>query len=107
MRRHPKNRIVAGERKCSHNDSFDRNGLISSVEPHWSTFRSGSYLGISLVAQTSSGHWYKLWPGAPFLAFFARSGVQCDKNDYRGILAGLEGVSGKKAVDSETMTVKN
>ena len=46
-------------------------------------------------------------PGAPFLAFFARSGMQCDKNDYRGILAGLEGVSGKKAVDSETMTVKN
>jgi len=33
--------------------------------------------------------------------------VQCDKNDYRGILAGLEGVTGKKAVDSETMTVKN
>ena len=31
--------------------------------------------------------------------------LQCDKNDYRGILAGLEGVSGKKAVDSETMTV--
>jgi hypothetical protein len=46
-------------------------------------------------------------PGAPFLAFFARSGIQCDKNDYRGILAGLEGVSGKKAVDSETMTVEN
>jgi hypothetical protein len=106
MRRHPKNRIVAGERKCSHNDSFDRNGLISSVEPHWSTFRSGSYLGISLVAQTSSGHCRvpHFSPGAPFLAFFARSGVQCDKNDYRGILAG---VSGKKAVDSGTMTVKN
>src|SRR5437660_610042 len=33
--------------------------------------------------------------------------VQCDKNDYRGVLAGLEGVSGKKAIDSETMTVKN
>jgi hypothetical protein len=33
--------------------------------------------------------------------------VQCDKNDYRGVLAGLEGVTGKKAVDSETMTVKN
>ena len=33
--------------------------------------------------------------------------VQCDKNEYRGILAGLEGVSGKKAVDSDTMTVKN
>jgi hypothetical protein len=33
--------------------------------------------------------------------------MQCDKNQYRGILAGLEGVSGKKAVDSEAMTVKN
>lgn len=33
--------------------------------------------------------------------------MQCDKNEYRGILAGLEGVSGKKAVDSESMTVKN
>jgi len=33
--------------------------------------------------------------------------MQCDKNEYRGILAGLEGVSGKKAVDSTTMTVKN
>jgi CxxC motif-containing protein (DUF1111 family) len=33
--------------------------------------------------------------------------MQCDKNEYRGILAGLEGVSGKKAVDSEAMTVKN
>lgn len=33
--------------------------------------------------------------------------VQCDKNEYRGILAGLEGISGKKAVDSAAMTVKN
>jgi len=33
--------------------------------------------------------------------------IQCDKNDYRGVLAALEGVSGKKAVDSDTMTVKN
>jgi hypothetical protein len=33
--------------------------------------------------------------------------MQCDKNDYRGILAALEGVSGKKAVNSESMTVKN
>src|SRR5262249_8681878 len=32
--------------------------------------------------------------------------MQCDKTEYRGILAGLEGVSGKKAVDSTTMTVK-
>ncbi len=33
--------------------------------------------------------------------------MQCDKHDYRGILAGLEGVTGKKAVDSDAMTVKN
>jgi hypothetical protein len=33
--------------------------------------------------------------------------MQCDKNDYRGILTGLEGVTGKKAVNSEAMTVKN
>lgn len=32
---------------------------------------------------------------------------QADKSDYRGILAGLEGVTGKKAVDSDAMTVKN
>ncbi len=33
--------------------------------------------------------------------------MQCDKNDYRGVLTGLEGITGKKAVDSEAMTVKN
>lgn len=33
--------------------------------------------------------------------------MQCDKNDYRGILLGLESVTGKKAVDSDAMTVKN
>jgi hypothetical protein len=33
--------------------------------------------------------------------------AQCDKNDYRGALAGLDGVTGKKAVDSEAMTIKN
>jgi hypothetical protein len=32
---------------------------------------------------------------------------QADKNDYRGVLAGLEGVTGKKAVNSDAMTVKN
>jgi hypothetical protein len=33
--------------------------------------------------------------------------MQCDKNDYRGVLSGLEGVTGKKAVDSAALTVKN
>jgi hypothetical protein len=32
---------------------------------------------------------------------------QADKNDYRGVLAGLEGITGKKAVNSDSMTVKN
>jgi len=32
--------------------------------------------------------------------------MQCDKNDYRGILAAIEGITGKKAVDSDAMTVK-
>lgn len=32
---------------------------------------------------------------------------QADKNEYRGLLAGLEGITGKKAVNSENMTVKN
>jgi hypothetical protein len=33
--------------------------------------------------------------------------MQCDKNDYRGLLAALEGLTGKKAVDSDAMSVKN
>jgi hypothetical protein len=32
---------------------------------------------------------------------------QADKDDYRGLLIGLEGVTGKKAVDSVGMGVKN
>ena len=32
---------------------------------------------------------------------------QADKNDYRGLLAGLEGITGKKAVDSDRLNVKN
>lgn len=32
---------------------------------------------------------------------------QADKNGFRGVLAGIEGISGKKAVNSDTKTVKN
>jgi hypothetical protein len=32
---------------------------------------------------------------------------QADKNDYRGVLQGLEGVTGKKAVNSDPLTVRN
>jgi hypothetical protein len=33
--------------------------------------------------------------------------VQCDKNDCRGVLARLEGMTGKKVVNSVSMTVEN
>jgi hypothetical protein len=33
--------------------------------------------------------------------------MQADKNDYRGLILGLEGLTGKKAVNSDAMTVKN
>lgn len=33
--------------------------------------------------------------------------LQCDKNDYRGVLTALEGISGKKAINSDALTVKN
>ena len=33
--------------------------------------------------------------------------MQCDKNEYRGILEGLQGITGLHAVDSSTLTVKN
>jgi hypothetical protein len=32
---------------------------------------------------------------------------QADKSNYRGLLAGLEGITGKKAINSDAMTVKN
>ena len=32
---------------------------------------------------------------------------QADKSDYRGLLAGIEGITGKKAVDSDALNVKN
>jgi len=32
---------------------------------------------------------------------------QADKSDYRGLIAGIEGITGKKAVDSDALNVKN
>lgn len=32
---------------------------------------------------------------------------QADKSDYRGLITGLEGISGRKAVDSDALNVKN
>ncbi len=62
-------------------------------------------LGALLALSKSKKHFIGLtWDDAG-----KRGGLafQADKNDYRGLLAGLEGVTGKKAVNSDAMTVKN
>ncbi len=62
-------------------------------------------IGALLALTKSKKHFIGLtWADGDKKGGFA---MQCDKNDYRGILAGLEGVTGKKAIDSEAMTVKN
>jgi len=76
--------------------------------------RVGAAIGLALVSfgigglmalTKSKKHFVGLtWDTGASKGGFA---MQCDKNDYRGILAGLEGVSGKKAINSEAMTVKN
>jgi hypothetical protein len=62
-------------------------------------------IGALLALSKSKKHYVGLtWASGDQKGGFA---MQCDKNEYRGILAGLEGVSGKKAIDSDAMTVKN
>jgi len=62
-------------------------------------------LGALMALTKSKKHFIGLtWADGDKKGGFA---MQCDKNDYRGILTGLEGVTGKTAVDSEAMTVKN
>ena len=62
-------------------------------------------IGALMLLAKSKKHYVGLtWTDGEKKGGFA---MQCDKNDYRGELAGLEGVTGKKAVDSDTMTVKN
>jgi len=76
--------------------------------------RVGAAIGLAIVSlgigalmalTKSKKHFIGLtWANGDQKGGFA---MQCDKNDYRGILAGLEGVTGKKAVDSAAMPVKN
>jgi hypothetical protein len=62
-------------------------------------------LGALLALSKSKKHYIGLtWANGNLKGGFA---MQCDKSDYRGVLAALEGISGKKAVDSDAMTVKN
>lgn len=60
----------------------------------------------ALMALTKSK---KHYVGLTWAAGDAKGGfaMQCDKSDYRGVITGLEGVTGKKAIDSDAMTVKN
>ena len=93
-----------------------RRGIKAAIEPsvvdrHPEAAESRAAAGdsqrrISVLIAERSG---LIWADTDLLRKDKKGGLamQCDKNDYRGILAGLEGVSGKKAVDSETMTVKN
>jgi hypothetical protein len=62
-------------------------------------------VGALMALSKSKKHFVGLtWADGDKKGGFAR---QCDKNDYRGVLAGLEGITGKKAVNSDAMTVKN
>ena len=62
-------------------------------------------IGALMALSKSKKHFIGLtWDDGSKKGGFA---FQADKNDYRGLLAGLEGITGKKAVDSATMTVKN
>jgi len=62
-------------------------------------------IGALMALTKSKKHYIGLtWDNAG-----SKGGVafQADKSEYRGILAGLEGVTGKKAVDTDAMNVKN
>jgi hypothetical protein len=62
-------------------------------------------IGALMALSKSKKHYVGLtWANGEQKGGFA---MQCDKNEYRGVLAGLEGITGKKAVDSDAMTVKN
>jgi hypothetical protein len=62
-------------------------------------------VGALMALTKSKKHYVGLtWANGDQKGGFA---MQCDKNDYRGVLTALEGITGKKAVDSDAMTVKN
>ncbi len=61
--------------------------------------------GLLMALAKSKKHYIGLtWANGDVKGGFA---VQADKNDYRGLLTALEGLTGKKAVDTDSMNVKN
>lgn len=62
-------------------------------------------IGALMMFSKSKKHYIGLtWADGDKKGGFA---MQCDKNDYRGELAAIEGITGKKAVNSDALTVKN
>jgi hypothetical protein len=62
-------------------------------------------IGALMLLSKSKKHYVGLtWVNGDQKGGFA---MQCDKSDYRGVLAALEGITGKKAVDSDALNVKN
>jgi hypothetical protein len=62
-------------------------------------------IGALMLLAKSKKHFIGLtWDNAGVKGGIA---LQADKNDYRGLLAGIEGITGKKAVDSDALNVKN
>jgi hypothetical protein len=76
--------------------------------------RVGAVIGLAVVsfgigALMAPGESKKHFIGITFTNGDRKGGfvMQCDKNEYRGILMALQGITGKKAVDADAMTVKN
>jgi hypothetical protein len=120
--------LKAGTKLSMHIDSsqirlMDGSKLIATIVPssvREITYgqdvhrRVGAAIGLAVVSfgigalmalTKSKKHFVGLtWASGDVKGGFA---MQCDKNDYRGVIAGLEGVTGQKAVNSDAMTVKN
>jgi hypothetical protein len=107
--------LVIGEKDIRIGDSVIPASAVTEISYGQDVHRRiGAAIGIgiftlgvgALMALTKSKkHFIGLtWADGEKKGGFA---MQCDKNEYRGILAGLEGVTGKKSVNSENMTVKN
>jgi hypothetical protein len=76
--------------------------------------RVGTAVGLAVVsfgigALTALSKSKKHFVGLTWANGDAKGGfaMQCDKKDYRGILAGIEGLTGRTAVDSDALNVKN
>src|ERR1700728_636423 len=80
-------------------DAHRRVGTAIAV----STFSFG--LGALTVLSTSKKHYLGVtWANGEQRGGIA---VQCGKGDYRGILEAIEGITGKKVVESASLSVKN